>query len=402
MRAHGQPRQTLLRVSRTIPERFQDAQIRGIGLTGSGGAPIADVIGGLHVNELVAQSRSVGEFHPEARTVIEIGGQDSKLISLQWDENSRQMVLLDFSMNALCAAGTGSFLDQQAERLGISIEEEFARIALGSTNPARVAGRCTVFAKSDMIHLQQQGTPLPDILAGLCQALALNYKTVIGKGKAFTPPVLFQGGVAFNEAVVKAFETVLGLEPGEVVVPEHHSIMAALGAAYTAMDEERDGRTYPFHGFDALEQAIHNGSTERSLPVLVPRSNGGLEKDLQPQHRNEPMPAYLGVDVGSISTCLALVDVDDHVLARRYLMTGGNPLDAVRKGLLSLEEIARDGIEVKGVGVTGSGRYLTGHFIGADVIRNEITAQAWARSSKSVARTANSSACSRGPWSTLR
>ena len=113
------------------------------------------------------------------------------------------MVLVDFAMNTLCAAGTGAFLDQQAERLGIRIDGEFARLALASQRPARVAGRCTVFAKSDMIHLQQEGTPLDDILAGLCLALARNFKSVIGKGKRFTPPILFQGGVARNAAVAR-------------------------------------------------------------------------------------------------------------------------------------------------------------------------------------------------------
>jgi predicted CoA-substrate-specific enzyme activase len=376
LRAHGQPRQTLLNASRTIPDRFPGATIRGIGLTGSGGEPISRVIGGLHVNELVAQARSVGEFHRGARTVIEIGGQDSKLLSLEWDENSRQMVLLDFAMNALCAAGTGSFLDQQAERLGISIEEEFARVALDSTSPARVAGRCTVFAKSDMIHLQQQGTPLADILAGLCQALARNFKTVIGKGKAIVPPVLFQGGVACNEAVVRAFETVFGLEPGELVVPQHHCIMPALGAAYTIMDEEREGRSHPFHGFEALEEAIRGRSRERSLPVLAPKPCASAPDSPALERNGRAVAAYLGVDVGSISTCLALVDGDDKVLTHRYLMTGGNPLEAVREGLQSLAPITRGAVEIRGVGVTGSGRYLTGHYIGADVIRNEITAQA--------------------------
>ncbi len=376
LRAHGQPRQTLLNASRTIPQKFPGARIAAVGLTGSGGGPISQVIGGLHVNELVAQSRSVGEFHREARTVIEIGGQDSKLLSLQWDQNSRQMVLLDFAMNALCAAGTGSFLDQQAERLGISIEEDFARIALASENPARVAGRCTVFAKSDMIHLQQQGTPLSDILAGLCLALARNFKTVIGKGKALSAPVLFQGGVACNGAVVRAFEDVLGLGAGEIIVPEHHCIMAALGAALTVMDEESEGRTYPFHGFDELEQAMRTGRDERSMPRLQTRPDSTVERSRLVERCGTAVPVYLGVDVGSISTCLALVDADDEVLTSRYLMTGGNPLEAVRSGLLSLEEEAAGKIAVEAVGVTGSGRYLTGHYIGADVIRNEITAQA--------------------------
>jgi len=167
VRSNGQPRETLLGTSRLLDEQFPGARVVAAGLTGSGGGAVADLVGGIHANELVTQTRAVGLFHPEARTVIEIGGQDSKFLSVEWDEGSGQMVLVDFAMNALCAAGTGSFLDQQAERLGIRIDGEFAALALASRSPARIAGRCTVFAKSDMIHLQQVGCPLPDILAGL-------------------------------------------------------------------------------------------------------------------------------------------------------------------------------------------------------------------------------------------
>jgi len=378
VRSNGKPRRTLLEASRAIGERFPAAVIRGVGLTGSGGEPVARLVGGIHVNELIAQARSVGEFHPEARTVIEIGGQDSKFLSLEWDEKSRQMVLRDFAMNALCAAGTGSFLDQQAERLGIRIDGEFAEMALASKSPARVAGRCTVFAKSDMIHLQQQGTPLSDILAGLCLALARNFTSVIGKGKSFAPPVLFQGGVAFNGAVARAFEEVLGLDPGELIIPEHHSLMAALGAAFIGMDEQRAGRVHAFHGFGRLEKSVRSvGTGERSLPVLSPQPRVSRPGAITfSANGNHAIPAYLGVDVGSISTNIVLIDADSHVLARRYLPTAGRPLDAVRRGLLEVGHEIGERVHVKGVGATGSGRHLTGHFVGADAIRNEITAQA--------------------------
>ena len=377
VRANGQPRQTLLRTASSVLTAFPDAVIRGVGLSGSGGRPVADIIGGIHTNELVTQTRAVGAFHPEARTVIEIGGQDSKFLSVQWDDASRQMVLVDFAMNALCAAGTGSFLDQQAERLGIAIDGDFARLALQSESPARIAGRCTVFAKSDMIHLQQEGTPLPDILMGLCQALARNFRSVIGKGKPFTPPILFQGGVAFNGAVARAFEDVLGLEPGQLVIPRHHDLMAAIGAAYVAMDEEAEGRSHPFHGFAALDEALRSGTMkERTLPVLPPRPCAACHLVVPPSSNGKKATVFLGVDVGSISTNVVLLDEHHRVVARRYLATAGRPLEAVRRGLQEVAEEVGDTVRVASAGCTGSGRYLTGHFIGADVIRNEITAQA--------------------------
>jgi predicted CoA-substrate-specific enzyme activase len=419
VRSSGRPRQTLLDAAVAVLGRVGPTGIGAVGITGSGGAPVAALIGATHVNELIAQSRAVAEYHPEARTIIEIGGQDSKLLSLEPDGDGG-VRLVDFSMNALCAAGTGSFLDQQADRLGISIEDEFARLALQSRSPARIAGRCTVFAKSDMIHLQQQGTPLPDILAGLCHALARNFKAVIGKGKAFTPPILFQGGVAYNTAVVRAFEEVLNVPAGGITVPRHHCIMAAIGAALTAMAEHGTAEAPVFRGFDALADAVRAdaGRTERLPPLQAPsqgpagsgdpacglaagvielcagRTNGAAAHGSVPASTAAgspvaapvagarggtvaaPVPVWIGIDVGSISTCIAVIDAQDRVLARRYIFTEGRPLEAVRTGLQEVGAELDGLVEVAGVGTTGSGRYLTGDFVGADVVRSEITAQA--------------------------
>jgi predicted CoA-substrate-specific enzyme activase len=377
LRAQGQPRKTLLRVVDKLADQVDLSQVRGVGLTGSGGGPIARLIGGHHVNEVVAQSRAVGHYHPEARTVIEIGGQDSKLLNLQWDRKSGRMILHDFTMNTMCAAGTGSFLDQQAERLGISVETEFGQLALQAAQPARIAGRCTVFAKSDMIHLQQKGTPLPDILAGLCLALARNFKSVIGKGQDFAPPILFQGGVAYNLGVVRAFETVLALEPGQLIVPQYHTLMAAIGTAFVTMDEELEAGLPPFRGFEPLHTAIQTGTDQRKTMPRLP--TGRMEimrgKTTSPVE-GVRRPVYLGIDVGSVSTKAVLITSAGALIARRYLPTAGQPLEAVRRALAEIEERVGDAVNVMAVGTTGSGRYLTGDYVGADVIRNEITAQA--------------------------
>lgn len=377
-RSQGQPRPTLLQLMQELYPEFDPDRIAAVGLTGSGGEPIARLVGGRHINELVAQTRAVGEYHPEARTVIEIGGQDSKFLSVAWDEKSGKMMLVDFAMNTLCAAGTGSFLDQQAERLGLRIEDEFQDLALQSSMAARIAGRCTVFAKSDMIHLQQKGTPLPDILAGLCMALARNFKSVIGKGKEFIPPILFQGGVAYNKGVVRAFESVLNLEPGQLIIPRHHTIMAAIGTALVTMDEEIEGNLVTFKGFEPLAEYIRAGQNGRkSMPPLRSDNLRLFPHKLEAlETRPTPRPVYLGIDVGSISTNLALIDEQGQVVARRYLFTAGRPLEAVRRGLVEIGRQVGGRVSVLGVGTTGSGRYLTGDFVGADVIRNEITAQA--------------------------
>lgn len=377
VRSAGRPRETLLKAVADIGREIALGDVAAIGVTGSGGEAIGAIIGGRHVNELVSQTRAVGEFYPSARTVVEIGGQDSKMLSLVWDEQAKQMTLLDFSMNTLCAAGTGSFLDQQAERLGIAIEKEFEAIALQSTAPARIAGRCTVFAKSDMIHLQQRGVPLPDILAGLCQALARNFRSVIGRGKAFTPPILLQGGVAFNQAVARAFQQVLGVSESELVVPPNHWLMPAIGTALVACDDLRGGCAVPIIGFGALEDALRSTAPAPSDLVPLRRNPGRRGQTVAPLTTNgHPVPVFLGIDVGSISTNVVLIDDELRVVARKYLMTAGRPLDAVREGLAAIGREVGNQVEVRSVGTTGSGRYLTSDFVGGDTVRNEITAQA--------------------------
>jgi predicted CoA-substrate-specific enzyme activase len=379
LRSGGQPRQTLLNEIEKISQEVDLSHITSVGLTGSGGGPTAKLIGGHHVNELIAQTRAIGEYYPHARTVIEIGGQDSKFLSVEWDEKSGKMVLVDMAMNNLCAAGTGSFLDQQADRLGISIEEDFARLALQSENPARIAGRCTVFAKSDMIHLQQKGSSLSDILAGLAMALVRNFKSVIGKGKSFTTPIIFQGGVAYNKGVARAFETVLKLKSGELIIPTYHHLMPALGTAFIAQEEENDGKPCKFKGFAPLKEYLHSHKKEQKHMSVLPTEGIDFAVPFQTKtvtNSAEPKPVYLGVDVGSITTKIVLINPEAQVVARRYLSTEGKPLEVVRHALFDVGKEVGKQIQVIGVGVTGSGRYLTAEFVGGDVVRSEITAQA--------------------------
>ncbi|MCK4597973.1 CoA activase, partial [bacterium] len=355
-------------------------KVAKLAITGSGGSLVAQLLGGTFVNEIIAQTTAVGRFHPQARTVIEIGGEDSKLMIMRQDPQRDTLILEDFSMNTMCAAGTGSFLDQQASRLGLTIEE-FARLSLKSESPPRMAGRCSVFAKSDMIHLQQIGTPDFDIVAGLCYAMTRSFKSNIGRGKTFKKPIVFQGGVAANPGLVRAFEDILGLESGELTIPKYYAFMGALGAIFMVMEQESEGNG--FRGLEDMEASLKT----RPAPVQGLKT---LQLDYEVENEkiatkpvaldpgDELIDVYLGVDVGSLSTNVVVIDRDRRVLARRYLRTASRPIKAVRRGLLEVEEEIGDRIRVCGVGTTGSGRYLTGDFVGADVVRNEITAQATA------------------------
>src|SRR4030066_1604352 len=232
-RIKGQPLKTVQSVLEEILSRIPPEAFHSLSFTGTGGKLLSGLLDGYFVNEIIAQAKAIQHFYPEIRTVIDIGGEDSKLIFIE--EESGHFKIGDFSMNTLCAAGTGSFLDQQASRVGLTIEE-FGELALKSQNPPRIAGRCSVFAKSDMIHLQQIATPDYDIVAGLCYAVARNFKSTIGKGKEFVKPVAFQGGVAANQGVRKAFKEVLELDEANYIIPAHFASMGALGAVFTCIE----------------------------------------------------------------------------------------------------------------------------------------------------------------------
>ena len=378
-RTLGRPVETVLEQLKRLFSAHPAFQFERLAVTGSAGRMASEILGAPFINEVRAQALGVSHLYPEflQATVIEMGGQDSKLIFLETRNESPE--LKDFALNSVCAAGTGSFLDQQAERLGVSIEDEFGTLALQSAAAPQMAGRCSVFAKSDMIHLQQVATPVCDIVAGLCLALARSLKNNLGCGREFVRPVIFTGGVAANAGVVRAFEDVLGLERGELIVPGLHFYTGALGAALAATEES--GKT-ALTAVEKIEAYLKTGAAAHrriphreplATPVLLPPESRMCAERLATHPDCE---AYLGVDVGSISTNVAVVDAEQRVLAKEYLMTAGRPLEAVREGLRRVGERVAGKVRIVGAATTGSGRYLTGDFIGADVVINEITAQA--------------------------
>jgi predicted CoA-substrate-specific enzyme activase len=222
------------------------SSIKAVGTTGSARYLIKSLVkADLAKTEIISHAVASSYYVPQVRTILEIGGQDSKLILMQ------DGIITDFTMNSICAAGTGSFLDHQAHRLGIPIEE-FGDYAAKSTVDVAIAGRCTVFAESDMVHKQQMGYPKEDIINGLCEALVRNYLNNLCKGKTLLPPFVFQGGVAANSGIRKSFEKSLGCE---VIVPEYFLTMGAIGAALLARThiEENNLKTI-FCGFSVSDE----------------------------------------------------------------------------------------------------------------------------------------------------
>ena len=225
----GDPIGAVKRLLALLEQKFSknEYQVVATGTTGSARKLAGTITGATMVkNEITAHAVGTTTFCPEVRTILEIGGQDSKIICV---ENG---VAVDYAMNTLCAAGTGSFLTSQARRLGVEVEE-FGEIALGSTNPTPIAARCTVFAESDLVHKIQMGHKKQDIIAGLCQAVANNYLNNIGKGKRIEAPIVFQGGVSKNAGVVEAFHKALG---EEIIVDENGHLMGCYGVAILAAE----------------------------------------------------------------------------------------------------------------------------------------------------------------------
>ena len=229
----GDPIGAVKRLLKEIYSQLQGKEVKivAVGTTGSARELIGKILNASIVkNEITAHAIGTLSFHPDVKTIFEIGGQDSKIIII--DDG----VVVDYAMNTLCAAGTGAFLMSQSRRLNVGVEE-FGEYALRSKAPTKIAGRCTVFAESDLVHKAQIGHSKEDLIAGLCAAIVNNYLNNVGKGKNIQPPIVFQGGVSKNIGVVKAFEVVTGFK---VVVDEFGHLMGAIGAAILARDSQEE------------------------------------------------------------------------------------------------------------------------------------------------------------------
>jgi predicted CoA-substrate-specific enzyme activase len=368
-------------------------------MTGSGGRESAAALGAASVNEFRAVAEGMNVLHPEVRTVLEMGGASSKVIRTERDGDG-SVRIEDYETNGECAAGTGLFFDQQVERLEIRVEDVTALVR-DVRRSAAVAGRGSVFAKSDMIHAQQRGYLPPEILKGLCDAVARNFKGSLVKGRRLEPPVAFIGGVSENGGVAEALRSMLGLGDGNWIVPPFGRWAAALGAAVVAGKEVQSSRfkvqsvsamdaltggaslRTPNHGcVSGIKQAPFERRTsnnELTYPTTAPLS---MDKVVLLRDRIRPfrfpdagqVPAYLGIDVGSVSTNLALITESGDLIHGIYTMTRGRPVEVVTESLAGMEAAVGGRVRVLGLGTTGSGRDLIGLLAGADAVKDEITA----------------------------
>jgi len=372
-RTRGKPLAAATELLEQVISAVGADRVSGICLTGEGSKLAADKLGAPVVNEFKATAAGLSAAGVRARTVFEMGGETSKYLRLDAGEGG-EMTVVDYSTNGDCAAGTGSFIDQQAGRLKLAVED-IGRICLSAERTAQVAGRCSVFAKSDMIHAQQKGYAPAEVLRGLCAAVARNFRAAVVRSHPVEPPVAFLGGVAANAAVVRAMREALGLDEAQLFVPGVFSHAPAIGAAVLASRARGASGLSRMGDLRAASDTAH-GAFPRQAPL-------GMDNVLLLRDRVEPyeppygvgrIDAYLGVDVGSVSTNVVLVDDEGRMLKEIYVRTQGRPIEVVTDALGQVQREWGRRVRIRGVGATGSGRELIGQLVGADTVNDEITA----------------------------
>jgi predicted CoA-substrate-specific enzyme activase len=364
-------------------QKFGQSNIRSISFTGNHGQKLAEKLGVFYEFETISQVLGVLHVVPEARSIICMGGQDTALFQIRHDDGGWE--LESFNANGPCASGTGSFIDQQAERLATALYEknrktsknhidrilnDFIQLGLKSEKPANVACRCTVFTKSDMIHLQNKGEKLEDIIHGLHVGNARNYVSTIVSHQKLEDPIVFVGGLSKNELQVKAFKAYYP----NLIVPPYSTSAGALGVALKAIEFNK-ADTFDL---DDLRQANRCGNI--SVPKAAPLI---LKKTRMPEAEKSPIKflpkkirAYLGVDIGSTTTKYALIDANYNLIHKSYVHTQGKPIEVTQKLLRHVIDELGEKVEIAGAATTGSGRYVVGDFLNADLVIDEITAHA--------------------------
>ena len=371
----GRIKDTLTDILKALTASFDPQEIRYGAVTGSGSKFLSADGTVKSVNGVTAVVEGAIAKNLKIGSIIDIGGESARYITgLGGGDKSR----IEISMNSNCSSGTGSFLEEQMSRLNLRLTD-YSKLVKKAESIPRIAGRCSVFAKTDITHHQQEGVPSPDILLGLAYALVRNYKGTVMKKLPARKPILFSGGVAHNEGIIAALKDVLKLENKDLVFPRQLGCVGALGAAVMANKERWALNMDTIASLTERAEELMANEDEVVLPGLSPYGQNDsrgkhIYKDISTE--NGIIGCYLGVDVGSTSTNLVLMDENEELVAFKYLRTLGNPVDAVLRGFKEIKDEYGEKINIIGAGTTGSGRYMIGRMIGADVVKDEITAQA--------------------------
>jgi predicted CoA-substrate-specific enzyme activase len=383
IRHMGRVEEEVLALVQDLNGRFGEENILAIAFTGNHGQKISERIGGFFEFETICQVLGALHLKPDARTIISMGGQDIALFQVGQGDGGWELEY--FNTNGPCASGTGSFIDQQAQRLAMSIYSsekdasqepiedilaDFITLGLRSDKPAHVACRCTVFTKSDMIHLQNKGERLEDIIYGLHVGNARNYISTIVSNRLLQEPILFVGGLSLNELQIRSFRPYFP----KLIVPEHSTSVGALGVALSALDSGIRNRL----NLEGLRKG-HAGSltdlpTGRRLQIrstFFPEEN-----EVRRVITYKQIPVFLGIDIGSTTTKYALMNEAREIIHKSYVHTQGKPIEVTQRLLKQISDEMGGRITILGVATTGSGRNVVGDFLNADLIIDEITAHA--------------------------
>jgi predicted CoA-substrate-specific enzyme activase len=379
----GKVEEGILEIVREVHQEFGPENIKAIAFTGNHGQKISRALGAYYEFETISQVLGALYLRPDTRTIISMGGQDTALFQIGHSDGGWELV--HFSSNGPCASGTGSFIDQQAQRLATSIYSsdteisqgqmdrilaDFIKLGLKSDKPAHVACRCTVFTKSDMIHLQNKGERLDDIIYGLHVGNARNYMSTIVSTRVLEDPILFIGGLSMNELQVRAFRSYFP----NLIVPEHNTSVGALGVAIQALESCIENHIN-------TERLSLIGSEETLDLLCAPKLT--IKETFFPGHNEikkrvfgKKVPVYIGIDIGSTTTKYAVMNQEREIIHKSYVHTQGKPIEVTQRLLRIISDEIGDKIEVRGVATTGSGRNVVGDFLNADLIIDEITAHA--------------------------
>ena len=382
-RHFGKMEDVVLDLVGNLFDKYGGRNIRSIAFTGTHGKKFAEKLGVFYEVETISQVQGVLSIIPETRSLICMGGQETALFQIHHYKGGWE--LESFNVNGLCASGTGSFIDQQAERLATSLYEkdketsqkhinrilnDFIRLGLESKKIANVACRCTVFTKSDMIHLQNKGEKLEDIIYGLHSGNARNFVSTIVSSQKLEDPIVFVGGLSLNQLQVKAFKTYYP----DLIVPPYNTSIGALGVALIALELKKDDT---FDLVNLKKANLRSNIAVSRAPRLV------LKKTKMPksqQHQRKFLAVgtrtYLGIDIGSTTTKYALIDKNHNLIHKNYVHTRGKPIEVTQELLKQIIDVLGDRVEILGVATTGSGRYVVADFLNADLAIDEITAHA--------------------------
>jgi len=411
----GKVDERVLRLIENLYDRFGENRVRSISFTGNHGKKLSERLNTPYEFETITQVLGTLLVKPHVRSIISMGGQETALFQINHPDqtgeaNHEQWELTHFNTNGPCASGTGSFIDQQAQRLATAIysrdvntsQDQLDRIlkdfiALGkkSDKPANVACRCTVFTKSDMIHLQNRGEKLEDIIYGLHVGNARNYMSTIVSNRSLEAPVVFVGGLSLNELQVKALKEYVP----DLVVPPYNTSIGALGVALAALaalqrTEDRGQRTEVRHPSSVIRRpsSVWNTRLDLSLLKQLASDREGqvpvakrlvIQKTVFPETNEikkrtlkKNQKVFLGIDIGSTTTKYALINEAHEIVGKNYVPTKGKPIEVTQELFKGLMDKTGHKIEIIGTATTGSGRNVVGDFLNVDLIIDEITAHA--------------------------